>query len=172
MRSLRQAVADDRFEGEGWRVRKDGSRFRANVVIHPNTRRRRRGDRLCESHARRHGKRQAQDMLDKAHEQLLRVAENGSRRPAHGRSGARLQQSAHHRHRQSRNRAAQSGRLERGIASRLNRSLDRAMRGARRAAILTERLLAFSRQQPLDPKPVAVNEFIAAEVEFLQTVVG
>ena len=43
------------------------------------------------------------------------------------------------------------GDLSGGIASRLNRSLDRAMRGARRAAILTERLLAFSRQQPLDP---------------------
>ena len=35
MRSLRQAVADDRYEREGWRIRKDGSRFRANVVIHP-----------------------------------------------------------------------------------------------------------------------------------------
>ena len=33
MRSLRQAVAEDRYEGEGWRIRKDGSRFRANVEI-------------------------------------------------------------------------------------------------------------------------------------------
>ena len=30
---LRRAVADGRFEDEGWRVRKDGSRFWANVVI-------------------------------------------------------------------------------------------------------------------------------------------
>src|SRR4029453_6632858 len=35
MRSLQQAVAEDRYEGEGWRTRKDGSRFRANVVIDP-----------------------------------------------------------------------------------------------------------------------------------------
>jgi PAS domain S-box-containing protein len=30
---LRQAVAEGRFEDEGWRVRKDGSRFWANVVL-------------------------------------------------------------------------------------------------------------------------------------------
>jgi PAS domain S-box-containing protein len=30
---LRRALADGRFEDEGWRVRKDGSRFWANVVI-------------------------------------------------------------------------------------------------------------------------------------------
>ncbi|NUO71999.1 MAG: PAS domain S-box protein, partial [Frateuria sp.] len=30
---LRRATADGRFEDEGWRVRKDGSRFWANVVI-------------------------------------------------------------------------------------------------------------------------------------------
>jgi PAS domain S-box-containing protein len=32
---LRQAIASGRFEEEGWRVRKDGSRFWANVVITP-----------------------------------------------------------------------------------------------------------------------------------------
>jgi hypothetical protein len=46
------------------------------------------------------------------------------------------------------------------------------MRGAQRAATLTQRLLAFSRQHPLDPKPLDVNKFIAAEVEFLQRSLG
>ena len=32
---LRRAVAEGRFEGEGWRVRKDGSRLWANAVITP-----------------------------------------------------------------------------------------------------------------------------------------
>ncbi len=32
---LRKALGDGRFEDEGWRVRKDGSRFWANVVISP-----------------------------------------------------------------------------------------------------------------------------------------
>jgi PAS domain S-box-containing protein len=30
---LRRATRDGRFEDEGWRLRKDGSRFWANVVI-------------------------------------------------------------------------------------------------------------------------------------------
>ena len=34
-RSLRIAARDGRYEAEGWRVRKDGSRFWANVVIDP-----------------------------------------------------------------------------------------------------------------------------------------
>jgi PAS domain S-box-containing protein len=34
-KALRQAVIEGKFEGEGWRVRKDGSQFWASVVIHP-----------------------------------------------------------------------------------------------------------------------------------------
>jgi PAS domain S-box-containing protein len=34
-KALRQAAADGKFEGEGWRVRKDGSQFWASVVINP-----------------------------------------------------------------------------------------------------------------------------------------
>lgn len=34
-RNLRTAALEGRFVGEGWRVRKDGSRFRASVVIDP-----------------------------------------------------------------------------------------------------------------------------------------
>jgi PAS domain S-box-containing protein len=35
MRSLLQAATEGRHEAEGWRVRKDGSRFQASVVIDP-----------------------------------------------------------------------------------------------------------------------------------------
>src|SRR6185295_10089264 len=34
-RELKEAIAEGRFEDEGWRLRKDGSRFWANVVITP-----------------------------------------------------------------------------------------------------------------------------------------
>src|SRR6516162_1348866 len=34
-KALRQAAADGKFQGEGWRVRKDGSQFWASVVIYP-----------------------------------------------------------------------------------------------------------------------------------------
>jgi signal transduction histidine kinase len=46
------------------------------------------------------------------------------------------------------------------------------MHGAQRATALTQRLLAFSRRQPLAPKQLDVNKFIAGEVEFLQRSLG
>ena len=46
------------------------------------------------------------------------------------------------------------------------------MRGAQRAAALTSRLLAFSRRQALDPKPLDVNKFLSGSAEFLQRSLG
>ena len=46
------------------------------------------------------------------------------------------------------------------------------MRGARRAESLTQRLLAFSRQQPLDPKPVDVGRLIAGMSDLLRRTLG
>jgi CheY-like chemotaxis protein len=42
------------------------------------------------------------------------------------------------------------------------------MNGARRAAALTQRLLAFSRRQPLDPKPIDVNILVSGMSELLR----
>ncbi len=52
------------------------------------------------------------------------------------------------------------------------RSVDIAMRGAERAASLTQRLLAFSRQQPLDPRPTDVNRLITGMSELLRRTLG
>ena len=52
------------------------------------------------------------------------------------------------------------------------RFIDAAMRGAQRAAILTQQLLAFSRRQPLDPKPTDVGALIAGTVELLRSTLG
>ncbi len=46
------------------------------------------------------------------------------------------------------------GLLVDAAGSRIRRAADNAMRGAQRAASLTQRLLAFARRQPLDPKPL------------------
>src|SRR5688572_13424158 len=46
------------------------------------------------------------------------------------------------------------------------------MNGARRAATLTQRLLAFARRQALNPKALDVNKFIATSVDFLQRSLG
>jgi CheY-like chemotaxis protein len=42
------------------------------------------------------------------------------------------------------------------------------MHGAKRAATLTARLLAFSRQQPLDPKPIEINRVLSGLADLLQ----
>jgi signal transduction histidine kinase/CheY-like chemotaxis protein len=59
-----------------------------------------------------------------------------------------------------------------GAEDRLKRTVNNAMRGAYRAADLTKRLLAFSRRQPLDPKPIDVKKLIAGLTEFLRRSVG
>jgi signal transduction histidine kinase/CheY-like chemotaxis protein len=50
--------------------------------------------------------------------------------------------------------------LSDAAAGRVVTTLDRAMQGARRAANVTRRLLAFSRQQPLSPTPLDLNKLI------------
>ena len=47
-----------------------------------------------------------------------------------------------------------------------------AMDGAKRAADLTQRLLAFSRQQPLEPKPLSINNMVAGMRELLERTLG
>ena len=54
----------------------------------------------------------------------------------------------------------------------MSRALVNAMRGAQRAAALTSRLLAFSRRQALDPKPMDVNKFLVAAADFIQRSLG
>jgi signal transduction histidine kinase/CheY-like chemotaxis protein len=55
---------------------------------------------------------------------------------------------------------------------RAERLLDAAMQGVRRAAALTHRLLAFSRQQPLNPEPVDIGKLVASMSEMLRRTLG
>jgi signal transduction histidine kinase len=55
---------------------------------------------------------------------------------------------------------------------RLRRTLGNAMRGAQRGATLTQRLLAFSRRQPLSPKPLDLNKLIGGLSDFLRRSLG
>jgi PAS domain S-box-containing protein len=57
-------------------------------------------------------------------------------------------------------------------AGRLLRATGLAMRGARRAAALTQRLLAFSRRQPLDPKPLNVNVLVTGLSDLIHRTLG
>ena len=52
------------------------------------------------------------------------------------------------------------------------RFVDQALEGAQRAARLTQSLLAFSRQQPLAPKPLDVNRTVAEMSRILRSTLG
>ncbi|MCY1032801.1 PAS domain S-box protein [Corallococcus sp. BB11-1] len=63
-------------------------------------------------------------------------------------------------------------RLRQGRTSELERFVISAMGASQRAAALTHRLLAFSRMQPLDPKPVKVNPLVASMEDLLRRTLG
>ncbi len=56
--------------------------------------------------------------------------------------------------------------------ARIKRSADLALVSAQRAASLTSRLLAFSRRQPLDPKPIDLNTMVRDMTELLHHTLG
>ncbi len=65
------------------------------------------------------------------------------------------------------------GIAKRGVVeARAERALDNALVGAERAAQLTQRLLAFSRRQPLNPRVVDVNKLIMSISDLLTRTLG
>jgi signal transduction histidine kinase/DNA-binding response OmpR family regulator len=54
----------------------------------------------------------------------------------------------------------------------LRRAVEAGLRGTERAATLTHRLLAFSRRQPLDPKPIDLNKLVAGMSDLLRRTLG
>ena len=64
--------------------------------------------------------------------------------------------------------------LQRGLKDneRMRRAADNAMAGAERAAMLTQRLLAFSRRQPLAPERVDPNRLVSRMSELLIRTLG
>ena len=57
-------------------------------------------------------------------------------------------------------------------AAALLKPVDYALQGARSAAQLTQRLLAFARQQPLEPVKLDVNELVSGLTELLRRTLG
>ncbi|WP_150290089.1 CHASE3 domain-containing protein [Sphingobium estronivorans] len=63
-------------------------------------------------------------------------------------------------------------RLTPDIDPHIAKGIDNAAEGAQRAAQLTARLLAFSRQQPLDPQPTDLNKLVGGMSELLRRTIG
>jgi PAS domain S-box-containing protein len=56
--------------------------------------------------------------------------------------------------------------------ARIERGREVALQGVKRATAVTKRLLAFSRQQPLAPRPLDANKLVASVAELLRRTLG
>ena len=166
--ALRTAAETGRFTAEAWRMRKDGSRFWAAVVIDPI----RRDGRLVGFAKVTRDMTEQHDMrlqLEQSREQLFQA----QKMEAVGQLTGGLA------HDFNNLLTGISGSLElvrmriaQGRLDELERYITGAQGAAGRAAALTHRLLAFARRQTLDPKPTHVNKLVAAMEELVQRTIG
>ena len=166
-RALETAVRDGRFEQEGWRVRKDGSRFWAHVVIDP----------IWDEGGKLLGfakvtrdvteKREAQEALEKARAALFQA----QKMEAVGQLTGGIA------HDFNNLLAVICGNLELVLKrmpadAKLKRWLENAFEAAQRGATLTKRMLAFARRQDLKIEAVNVPNLVRDMAELVQTSIG
>lgn len=154
-RALATAATEGRFEKEAWRVRKDGTRFWAHVII----------DAIREPDGTLLGfakitrditeRMNAQRELERAREQLFQ----SQKLEAIGQLTGGVA------HDFNNLLMAVLGSLEL-LRKRLpddarsQQLLENAVRGAERGAALTQRMLSFARRQDLDPRPVELDKLV------------
>ena len=167
--ALERARSEGRFEAEGWRLRKDGTRFWASVVI----------DAIHDDDGNLIGfakitrdlteRRETQLELEQSREQLFQ----SQKMEAVGQMTGGL---AHDFNNLltgiTGSLELMRTRLAQGRINELERFITAALGAAFRAANLTHRLLAFARRQTLDPKPTDANRLVASMSEFIQRTIG
>lgn len=165
--ALETAEREGRVEREGWRVRKDGTRFWSHVVI--DAIRDEDGTLLGFAKITRDitERKRAQESLDQAREELF----HSQKMDAIGKLTGGVA------HDFNNLLMAVLGSLEL-LRKRLPddpqmlRLLDNAVLGAQRGASLTQRMLAFARRQQLDPKPIDLVGLIMGMQELLERSLG
>jgi PAS domain S-box-containing protein len=167
--ALATAKAKGKFEAEGWRVRKDGSRFWASVVI--DAIRNDAGELLGFAKITRDitERMETQRTLRETQEQLAasqKMDAVGQLTGGIAHDFNNLMMVVLGNLETAQRNARETGN------SNLQRALSNATRGAQRASSLTQRLLAFSRRAALNPKPLDVNKFMVGAVEFLGRALG
>jgi PAS domain S-box-containing protein len=166
-RALATAEHEGKFEAEGWRMRKDGTRFWAHVVIDPI--RAPDGTLLGFAKVTRDltERRAAQAELERAREALAQ----SQKMEAVGQLTGGVA------HDFNNLLTAVLGSLEL-VRKRVPQDekvlklIDNAMEGARRGATLTQRMLAFARRQLLEPELVEVPRLVESMTDLLDRTLG
>ncbi|MCW1750459.1 PAS domain-containing sensor histidine kinase (plasmid) [Rhizobium leguminosarum] len=161
------ARAEGRFEREGWRVRKDGTRFWASIVI--DAIRDEEGNVLGFAKITRDitEKMETQRALEQAREELFQ----SQKMEAIGQLTGGIA------HDFNNLLMAVLGSLE-ILKKRMPQDLsltslvDNAMQGAQRGAALTQRMLAFSRRQELHVEPIDVSGLVRGMMDMLSRSLG
>ena len=166
-RALEIAKRDGKFEAEGWRVRKDGSKFWAYVVIDPI--RDPSGEIIGYAKITRDltERKEAEDKLEKAREFSLQA----QKLEAIGQLTGGIA------HDFNNLLTAVLGSLEL-LRKRLPNDpksialLENAVQGAQRGTALTKRMLAFARNNELKKEVISIPEIVRGMTELLQRSVG
>jgi PAS domain S-box-containing protein len=160
--ALRTAAEDGKFESEGWRLRKDGTRFWASVVIDPVLRD---GELIGFAKVTRDvtERRKAQLAVEEAQRAMLQA----QKMEAIGKLTYGLAHDFNNLLTVITNSLDTLSAVG-NDTERARRSIVTAQRAADRGALLTRQLLAFSRGQWLRPKPHDVNELISNSGEILR----
>ena len=168
-KALETAKREGRFAAEGWRQRKDGSRFWASVVI--DAIRDEAGVLIGFAKVTRDltERREAQQQLERSQQALFQ----SQKMEAVGQLTGGVA------HDFNNLLTGITGsldmvktRLAQGRINELERYITAAQGAAARAATLTHRLLAFSRRQTLEPKAVDANRLVANMEELVRRTVG
>jgi PAS domain S-box-containing protein len=166
-RALRLALSEGRYEKEAWRVRKDGTRFWANVVIDPI----RTGDGKLLGFAKVTrdvtSQLEARKALEDAREALFQSQKMEALGQLTGGVAHDFNNLLH----------VIGGNLQllaTDIAGndRAERRVKNALAGVSRGSKLAAQLLAFGRRQPLMPKVVNIARFIREMDEILRRTLG
>lgn len=147
--NLAIALREGKYEGEGWRTRKDGTRIWASVLI----------DRIHGPDGKHVGfAKITRDMTEKRamQEQL----HQSQKMEAIGQLTGGVAHDFNNLLTVILGNLETIGRNVPQDDGRLRRAVDQATRGAQRAATLTQQLLAFARRQPLNPKPTDINRLV------------
>jgi PAS domain S-box-containing protein len=167
--ALETAVRDGRFEREGWRIRKDGQRFLANVIIDPI--RDNSGEIIGFAKITRDITEQAETKraLEEAREALFQA----QKMEAIGQLTGGIA------HDFNNVLTGILGSLElietrfaQGRFKEIDRYINMAQGSAKRATALTSRLLAFARRQALAPKPVSIIRLVSGLEDLIRRTVG